>query len=144
MGKNRQNSGLDRSCEQPRQVSRSEQLNAFEIAFLILCAVIFIVANVWAYLTRTVQHNEEAIAVVQTVSDEGEEYDISVLNSATYDDFVAVKGIGDAKATAILNYRELLGGFTKPEQLMDVSGMGEKLYAEIMRHFYNTEDSQGE
>ena len=140
MGENRQNSGTHRSSKQPYQVSVSTPLNAFEITLLVLCVVIFITANIWAHVTRTAQQSE-ASTVIQTAD---EEYDISVLNSATYDDFIAVKGIGDSKATNILKYRELLGGFTNHEQLKDISGIGEKTYAEIISHFYGEEAQKDE
>src|SRR5690554_5912985 len=39
------------------------------------------------------------------------------LNKATYNDLVALKGIGDYFANAVLNEREKLGGFVSVEQL---------------------------
>ena len=45
------------------------------------------------------------------------------LNKATYNDLVALKGIGDYFANAVLNEREKLGGFVSTEQLHYVRGL---------------------
>ena len=137
MGKNRQDSSTCRSCEQPHQVSESTPLNAFEITLLTLCAVAFLLVNAWIFTSITADNRNES----SIVSQNGEYLDISVLNLATYEDFRAVKGIGDSKAKAIVNYRQLLGGFTSTEQLMDISGISEKIYQEIIEHFYNEEQN---
>ncbi len=46
------------------------------------------------------------------------------LNSATQADLETLPGIGPAKATAIIEWREANGGFTDPVQLDDVPGIG--------------------
>src|SRR5690554_816672 len=45
------------------------------------------------------------------------------LNKATYNDLVALKGIGDYFANAVLNEREKLGGFVSVEQLRYIKGL---------------------
>lgn len=45
------------------------------------------------------------------------------LNKATYNDLVALKGIGDYFANAVLNEREKLGGFVSVEQLQYIKGL---------------------
>lgn len=45
------------------------------------------------------------------------------LNKATYNDLVALKGIGDYFANVVLNEREKLGGFVSVEQLQYIKGL---------------------
>lgn len=46
------------------------------------------------------------------------------LNTANINELTALKGIGEKKAQAIVNYREKQGKFTTVDQLADVSGIG--------------------
>ena len=46
------------------------------------------------------------------------------LNRATYADLVALPGIGEKTANAILAYREEIGAFRYVEELMQISGIG--------------------
>ncbi|NBJ68584.1 helix-hairpin-helix domain-containing protein [Clostridium sp. 1xD42-85] len=48
------------------------------------------------------------------------------INQATAEEIEALNGIGPAKAAAIVQYREEHGLFQKPEDLLNVSGIGEK------------------
>ncbi|WP_033135787.1 ComEA family DNA-binding protein [Aeromonas finlandensis] len=46
------------------------------------------------------------------------------INTATLAELTNLKGIGDKKAQAIVDYREKQGKFTSVDQLADVSGIG--------------------
>ncbi|EPC3544517.1 ComEA family DNA-binding protein [Aeromonas hydrophila] len=46
------------------------------------------------------------------------------LNTANINELTALKGIGEKKAQAIVDYREKQGKFTTVDQLTDVSGIG--------------------
>ncbi|WP_100372223.1 helix-hairpin-helix domain-containing protein [Bacillus sp. FJAT-45037] len=50
------------------------------------------------------------------------------LNQATQAELETLPGIGPAKATAIIQYREEKGRFEQIEDLMDVSGIGQKSF----------------
>ena len=50
------------------------------------------------------------------------------LNSATKEQLITIKGIGETYAQRIIDYREQIGGFTSLEQLMDIKGIGEGRY----------------
>ena len=53
------------------------------------------------------------------------------INTADVQTLCTLKGIGEAKANAIIEYRTNNGPFTYKEELMKVSGIGEKTFAAI-------------
>lgn len=54
------------------------------------------------------------------------------INSATLEEIMTLNGIGAKKAEAILAYREENGPFTVPEDLLEVSGIGERTLENII------------
>lgn len=55
------------------------------------------------------------------------------INTADESELMTIPGIGPAKATAIISYREEHGLFSAPESLMDVSGIGKKTFEKIAK-----------
>lgn len=53
------------------------------------------------------------------------------LNTATAADLQKLNGIGEKKAQEIISYRQQKGQFKKIEDLMQVSGIGEKTFAKL-------------
>jgi competence protein ComEA len=51
------------------------------------------------------------------------------INTASVEQLVQLKGVGQKIAEAIVKYREANGPFKAPEDLMQVSGIGEKTFA---------------
>ncbi|MCD6385172.1 helix-hairpin-helix domain-containing protein [Candidatus Sumerlaeota bacterium] len=58
------------------------------------------------------------------------------LNTATIEDLIALPGIGPARASAILNYRDSIGGFRLLEQVKDAPMVGKKTFELIKTRFY--------
>ena len=53
------------------------------------------------------------------------------INTAGTEELMNLNGIGEARAQAIIAYREEQGAFQSPEQIMEVSGIGEGIYSKI-------------
>lgn len=58
------------------------------------------------------------------------------INTATEEELTSLPGIGPAKAKAILAYREQRGRFKKPEDLLEVKGIGPKMLAKMKDKLY--------
>lgn len=57
------------------------------------------------------------------------------LNSASIEDLVAIKGIGETLAGRIVNYRNRIGGFVDDIQLKDVYGLTFETRTEVLNSF---------
>ncbi len=53
------------------------------------------------------------------------------INTASLEELQRLPGVGPSTAAKIIAFRSETGGFTAPEQLMDVSGIGEKKFAKM-------------
>ncbi len=72
-----------------------------------------------------IPHIDEPLLQAQGVNETEGEQKVS-LNQATLEEFQTLPGIGPAKATAIINYREEFGKFNSVDELTNVSGIGQK------------------
>ena len=57
------------------------------------------------------------------------------LNTATKEELMRISGIGEKTALKILAYREEIGKFTDPEQLLEIDGIGEAKYNDRKQYF---------
>ena len=53
------------------------------------------------------------------------------LNTCTAEELMTISGIGEVKASAIVEYREYLGGYTSVEQIKNIKVIGDKVYEKI-------------
>ncbi len=53
------------------------------------------------------------------------------INTATIEQLDALPNIGKKRSESIIEYREANGGFEKIEDIMNVNGIGEKMFADI-------------
>lgn len=68
---------------------------------------------------------------IQSSDEECIESELININTATVAELDTLPGIGETKAQNIVDYRESNGFFTKPEDIMNVEGIGESIYADI-------------
>ena len=73
---------------------------------------------------------EAGSAGIETASADGKVN----INTAGPDELKTLNGIGDARAQAILDYRESSGGFASIEEIRQVSGIGDGIYERIRDH----------
>ncbi len=52
------------------------------------------------------------------------------INTATAEELMCVKGIGEVYAARIIEYRDKIGGYTSLDQLLHIKGIGEKRLAQ--------------
>lgn len=53
------------------------------------------------------------------------------LNTCTIEQLMTIDGIGEVKAVNIVEYRDYLGGYTSVEQIKNIKGIGESVFAKI-------------
>ncbi len=143
MGKNRQNrstsSGTEvvdlsvNSPEEDRTLKLREKIFLAVILLLVLASIIGI------YAIRSRKSDSFSLLLAE----ETEQYDLSVINSATVEDFMEVNGIGEVRANAIVNFRESIGGFTDINQITYIDGISDSILESIIEYFYG-EESEAE
>ncbi len=56
------------------------------------------------------------------------------LNTATAQELCTLPGVGETRAAAIIAYRREHGGFSEPEELMQISGIGERSFEKMKEY----------
>lgn len=65
------------------------------------------------------------------------------LNAAGLDDLMGLPGVGETRAQAILDYRAQHGPFTRPEELLEVPGVGPATFAALEPYITVTAEGGG-
>lgn len=94
------------------------------VASAAVCAVMMLVGLRAAVPAASAQTTKAAATAVSAASPIN-------LNAATAAELEKLPGVGPAMATRILEYRQKSGGFKKVEDLMNVTGIGEKNFLKL-------------
>lgn len=70
---------------------------------------------------------ESAVQEAETVPEDGR---INI-NTAGVEELTTLKGVGESRANAIIAFREEHGSFENPEDIMQIAGIKEGIYAKI-------------
>ncbi len=123
-------------CEREKHIEKpSRRLTPPEAAAIALAAVIFI-----ACFTASVKVTKSTLDFRARYAGFGfmpsEQPDVSVINSADKEELMKISGIGEKRAELIIDFRDAIGGFSDIRQIMYPDGIGEKLFSNILEHFY--------
>lgn len=123
-------------CEREKHVEKpSRRLTRLEAAAIALAAVIYI-----ACFTASVRVTKCTLDFRTRYAGFGfmpsEQPDVSVINSADKEELMKISGIGEKRAELIIDFRDAMGGFSDVRQIMYLDGIGEKLFSNILEHFY--------
>lgn len=93
--------------------------------------------------TKEMQVSVATIVITDTTETESVNFPIDI-NSAGIDELKTLDGIGDATASKIIEYRETYGSFKNREELLNVSGIGEKKLEKIYDFIFVENESYDE
>lgn len=133
MGKNRQDYRAQASS---RVSSKSDGgLSLTESIFVVLSAAAIMLSVLGIYILRTPRDSVELIDIQLP-----KEYDLSIINSATEQEFMQVKGIGEVKAKSLIELRNSLGGFKDIREVTYVDGISDNILKNIIEYFYGEQN----
>lgn len=53
------------------------------------------------------------------------------LNTCTAEELMTIDGIGEAKASAIIEYREYIGGYSSVDEIKNIKGIGDAFFEKL-------------
>lgn len=53
------------------------------------------------------------------------------INSCSAEELMTIDGIGESKASAIIEYRNYIGGYTSVDQIKNIKGIGDSFYNSV-------------
>ena len=79
----------------------------------------------------TIVANETSTELNDNTPKETEKTKLVNINTASKEELMTISGIGESKAKSIINYREEHGNFKDIQDIKNVSGIGDTVYAKI-------------
>lgn len=124
-------------CEREKHIEKpSKRITLFGTLMIASAAVIYIACFAFAlvgaerYLDLQSRYGRYSFI-------SSEQPDVSAINSADREELMKINGIGEKRAELIMDFRDAIGGFTDVRQIMYLDGIGEKLFSNILEHFYS-------
>ncbi|WRS28211.1 helix-hairpin-helix domain-containing protein [Oscillospiraceae bacterium MB08-C2-2] len=77
---------------------------------------------------------ENAASEFEESQTEGVQFPLDI-NTATLEEIMLIPGVGEVTAQRIIQYREVLGGYTHLDQLMEIKGIGQATYQKLWAYF---------
>lgn len=74
--------------------------------------------------------SDDTITVNTATTQVSVSYPVNI-NTCTVAELSSIDGIGDTKASAIIEYRDYIGGYTSVEQIKNIKGIGDSVYEKI-------------
>lgn len=86
-----------------------------------------------AFFSKTAVEITENLVVSETLEENSETKNAEAvnINTATSEELEKLSGVGKAMAKRIIDYRETHGGFANKEEIMNVKGIGKKVFEDI-------------
>ncbi len=116
--------------------SEKETENKNLSARILIAIALFMAAGLVGYnafFSKTAVEITENLVVSETLEETGEKKNAEAvnINTATSEELERLIRIGKAVAKRIIDYRETHGGFATKEEIMNVKGIGKKVFEDI-------------
>lgn len=82
--------------------------------------------------TKAEETETEAEHMAQTQKNTEKSYSYPInLNTASMEELMSIDGLGEARAGAIIEYREYLGKYDSVKQITEIQGIDEEIYNKV-------------
>lgn len=113
---------------------KKQKYDAKSSTFLIIISLLFSISALLVYsyfFYPSLTGDGVGVSVDTPFFSDAESSDKININTASVEQLTILTGIGETKAAAIIAYREKNGSFSSIEEIMNVSGIGEKTFEDI-------------
>lgn len=124
-----------KSAEEKKQAAKRRFFRKPDVTSLVLC-IMLVVFSLY-YILQVYMYDADTLKLVYSqkpaaVSEENTAGILCVnINTADTEELCELKGIGEARARAIIEYRSKNGSFRSVEDIKNVSGIGDGIFEKI-------------